>query len=208
MAVEIGPFTIWNEREAVPGNRALPVANALLFLPAGQRLGDSPAAALLFHRWAGYHDSPVQRALGTALAERGVPALSFGLRRRGLEGALLSVPDDDVADTSLALDWLFNAGYRDLYLVGEQIGALSAARFLAKKIDPRVRGLVLIRPLAHPRDWLAGALGTNRYDQLRQESGRAALFQASTLYLVDEPLTGPDGEPFPLVQYAGAILAW
>ena len=164
----VQPVAIWSDREQVFGERP-GVANGLLYLPGTHVLGEPGRAVLFAHRWGGYHYDPLPRALGPVLADRGVAMLSFGLRRRGLEGPLGAAPDDDVSDLKLALDYLASVGYRDVALAGEEVGALSVARYVRAHPDLRDAGVALIRPARdlHPPDGgLAGLRG------LRGNGGR------------------------------------
>ena len=65
----VQPLMIWSDREQAFGERP-GIANGLLYLPAGQTLGEPGRAVLLAHRWGGYHYDAFARALGPALAER------------------------------------------------------------------------------------------------------------------------------------------
>ena len=145
----VQPVAIWSDREQVFGERP-GVANGLLYLPGTHVLGEPGRAVLFAHRWGGYHYDPLPRALGPVLADRGVAMLSFGLRRRGLEGPLGAAPDDDVSDLKLALDYLASVGYRDVALAGEEVGALSVARYVRATPRPAGCGCCADPPGARP----------------------------------------------------------
>ena len=206
-AFRVQPVAIWSDRERAFGERP-GVANGLLYLPAGHALGEPGRAVLFAHKWGGYHYDPFPRVLGPVLAERGVALLSFGLRRRGLEGPFVTTPDDDVADVVLALDYLAGVGFRDVVLAGEEVGALSVCRYASAHPDLRVAGLALIRP-AHDlnkqmREWL----GPDGYTAVVADAVLALRLGVAHDHLIDLTFAGEDGRPVRVSQNADRWLAW
>ena len=200
--------SIWSDREANPTARLFPYANGLLYLPPGQSRGQGSPALLFVHRWGAYHYDPLPRTLGPAMAERGYGFLSLGMRRRGMEGQGVATPENDAADLKLAIDHLASLGFQDVILVGEEVGALSVARYTAKRPDLRVRGVALLRPARDLSDWLAAALGAERYREQLREAGRAVKFGAGASELIDITATGPDGTTMRILQPATLFLSW
>ena len=207
-AYNVQAITIWNSREAVPTARLFPIANGLLYLPRGQTRGHGGPAFLFAHRWAGYHSDPLPRELGPALAAQGYGFLSFALRRRGIEGQAVATPEDDSADLSLALDHMAALGFNDVFLVGEEVGALSVARFAAKCPDLRVKGVALVRPARDLSDWLSDAIGAAGYGERLEAAARALRYGAGLHEYVDLKATGPDGVTIKIFQPSNLFLAW
>ena len=207
-AHSVQAITIWNNREAVPTARLFPIANGLLYLPRGQKRGQGGPAFLFAHRWAGYHSDPLPRELGPALAAQGYGFLSFALRRRGIEGQAVATPEDDSADLGLALDHMATLGFTDVFLVGEEVGALSVARFAAKRPDLRIKGVALVRPARDLSDWLSDALGATGYRERLAAAARAGRYGAGHHEYVDLEPTGPDGVTTKIFQPSSLFLAW
>ena len=201
-------ITIWNSREVIPTARLFPIANGLLYLPRGQARGHGGPAFLFAHRWAGYHSDPLPRALGPALAAQGYGFLSFALRRRGLEGQAVASPEDDSADLGLALDHMATLGFTDVFLVGEEVGALSVARFAARRPDLRVKGVALVRPAHDLGAWLSEALGAARYQEHLEAAARALRYGAGLHEYIDLEPTGPDGVTMKIFQPSSLFLSW
>ena len=138
--------------------------------------------------------------MGPALAAQGYGFLSFALRRRGLEGQAVASPEDDSADLGLALDHMATLGFTDVFLVGEEAGALSVARFAAKRPDLRVKGVALVRPARDLSDWLLEALGAERYQEHLEAAARALRYGAGLHEYIDLEPTGPDGVTMKIFQ--------
>ena len=92
---------VWTD--ATPGGFN-PMPHSLLWLPDDFRIGHPASAVVYLHDWGGYADNPVAAALGPQLADDGFVVLSLCLRRRGMEGQLNALADDDMRDIKLALD--------------------------------------------------------------------------------------------------------
>ena len=203
----VQPVAIWNDREQRFGERP-GVANGLLYLPAGHALGEPGRAVLFAHKWGGYHYDAFPRALGPALAVRGVALLSFGLRRRGLEGPFATTPDDDVADLKVALDYLAGVGFRDVVLAGEQVGALSVCRYAAAQPDLRVAGVALIRPSHDLNQQMQDWLGPHDYAAVLADAVLALRLGAAHDHLIDGTFVDEDGCSVRVSQNADRWLAW
>lgn len=206
-AFRVQPLMIWSDRERAFGERP-GMANGLLYLPAGHMLGEPGRAVLFAHRWGGYHYDAFPRALGPALAERGVALLSFALRRRGLEGPFAATPDDDVTDLKLALDYLASVGFRDVVLAGEGVGALSVCRYAAAHPDIRVVGLALIRPTDDLNQRMQAWLGPDEYSAVLADAVLALRLGVAHEHLIDTTFVGEDSRPVRVSQNADRWLAW
>ena len=203
----VQPLMIWSDREQAFGERP-GIANGLLYLPAGQTLGEPGRAVLFAHKWGGYHYDAFARALGPALAERGVALLSFALRRRGLEGPFVTTPDDDVADIKVALDYLAGVGFRDVVLAGEEVGALSVCRYAAARPDLRVAGVALIRPAHDLSRQMQEWLGPDGYTAVLADAVLALRLGTAHDHLIDATFADEDGRPVRVSQNADRWMAW
>ncbi len=194
---------VWVDREPGPGGFN-PMASSLLWLPGTHRIGDPTPAFVFVHRWGGYPYDELARQLGPALSDSGFVVLSVCLARRGMEGQLMAVPDNDVRDIKLAVDFLHTHGCRSIYLAGEEVGAMSALRFQAGSRDPRIKGVALIEPVGDLADWLRVSVGDATYTDAVKRAGVAARQGAGMDTRVD---LLPEGGPR-VTQNAGAFLAW
>ncbi|MAF83161.1 MAG: hypothetical protein CL797_03570 [Chromatiales bacterium] len=177
---------------------------SMLWLPDDHDLGQPAPAFIFAHGWGGYPHDTLPRQLGTELTAQGYGFLSLCLRRRGMEGQLTSVPDNDLRDIKLAIDYLKVNGFTEIFLLGEQVGALSVLRYMAKHKDIRVRGVSLIDPVNDLHAWLSQAIGQETYADALQRAGIAARQGAGMDFRIDLfPADGPA-----VTQQAGAFLAW
>ncbi|GIW08721.1 MAG: hypothetical protein KatS3mg060_3526 [Dehalococcoidia bacterium] len=198
---------VWNEKEPGPaGLAAMPPS--LLWLPDDYRLGQAGGAVLFAHRWGGYPYDPPAPVLGHRLAGRGYAVLSLGLRRRGAEGQLTTLPDDDLRDVKLGVDYLASCGFDQIVLVGHEAGALSVTRYQAKTRDLRVSGVAVVDPLPDLANWLRQAVGPAVYDRQVRHATVAARQGSGLDDRADLTAIAPDGRPFLIDQYASAFLAW
>ena len=55
-----------------------------------------------------------------------------------------NLDDETSYDIKLAVDYLKTNGFSEIFLLGEEVGAWSALRYMAKHKDMRVRGIALI----------------------------------------------------------------
>lgn len=177
---------------------------SLLWLPDLARIGQPLPAFVFLHRWGGYPHDPTAQQLGPALADRGYAFLSLCLRRRGMEGQLTAMPDDDQRDVQVAVDYLHTNGWTDIFLLGDEVGALSAARFANRHKDPRVKGLTLLNPVPDPAAWLSQAVGSAEYAAAIRAAGVATRQGAGMDYRID---LLPDQGPA-VTQQASAFLSW
>jgi alpha-beta hydrolase superfamily lysophospholipase len=180
------------------------MATSLLWLPDNAELGQPLPACIYLHRWGGYPHDAMAQTLGPQLAERGYGFLSLCLRRRGMEGQLSAMPDDDLRDIQVAVDFLYTNGWTDTFLLGEETGALSAARYTTLHKDMRVKGTVLLNPEPEPATWLSGAVGADAYQAAVREAGVAARQGAGMDYRIE--LSSVNG--LRVTQQAGAFLGW
>jgi len=194
---------IWTDPE--PGSGGFnPMDPSMLWLPNSHRPGQPAPAFVFAHRWGGYPHESLPRQLGAELADRGFGFLSLCLRRRGMEGQLMSMPDNDLYDIKLAVDYLKTNGFSEIFLLGEEVGAWSALRYMAKHRDMRVRGITLIDPVPDLPDWLSETVGSEIYTDALRQAGVAARQGAGMDFRIDLfPGNGPT-----VTQQAAVFLAW
>lgn len=194
---------VWTDPEAGPGGFN-PMATSLLWQPDDHDIGQPKPAFVFAHRWGGYPHDPLPKFLGPRLADQGFTFLSLCLRRRGMEGQLMALPDNDLRDLKLAIDYLHTNGCKGIFLLGEEVGALSALRYQAKHKDGRVKGVALVDPVDDLDVVLREAVGAEAYGKAMQEAGVAARQGAAMDYRID---LFPDRGPAVTMQ-AGAFLGW
>jgi pimeloyl-ACP methyl ester carboxylesterase len=183
--------------------------DSLLYLPEGSG-PDVPRPGVLFvHGWSRYPYDEVPRALGPRLASHGVAVLSLAMRRRGGEGQIAALPDDDLVDIATGLDALGHFGVNEVVLVGEDVGATSVARYVAATGDARVIAIALTEPIDDPPAWLAQRVPAERLAEQMDEARQAAYEMKSDFMRVDLDVPLGDGRP-PLwiMQPPPQFLAW
>jgi alpha-beta hydrolase superfamily lysophospholipase len=193
---------IWVNPEAGPGGFN-PMEASMLWLPDDHRTGHPAPAFVFVPGWDGYPHDPVPSVLGPELADEGFGFLSICLRRRGV-GQLMSMPDDDLRDIKLAVDYLQTNGFSKIFLLGEGVGGNSVIRYQAKHRDGRVAGVSWLNPIDDPADWLGNAVGAEAYGAEVRMAGLAARQGAAMTHRVD---LLPPGVPA-ITQYAGPFLSW
>jgi alpha-beta hydrolase superfamily lysophospholipase len=196
-------INVWTDAEGGAGG-FVPMTESLLWLPEDFRPGHPTPGFVFLHRWGGYPYDAAALSLGPALADRGYAFLSLCLRRRGMEGQLNALPDDDLRDIKLAVDFLHTQGCRKVFLVGQELGGYSALRYLAKHRDRRIAGSAWLDPVAAPAEWLKQSVGDEVYGKALADAGLAARQGAAMDVRIDLlPDVGPS-----VTQYAMAFLAW
>ncbi|MGB7444410.1 MAG: alpha/beta hydrolase [Coleofasciculaceae cyanobacterium] len=145
-----------------------PLPCSIIFQPLEQER--QKPAVIYLHGWNGYPYSLQACFLGSALASQGYLFLSLGMHRRGVEGQMRSIPEDDIEDLTRGVEYLNSHGCSEIIIVGEGIGALTALRYQCKKQDNRVKGIVLSHPLPDLTTWLENTIGEDRYQALEQKS--------------------------------------
>ena len=151
-----------------PYTKRLP-CSILFQTPIPEQAKPKPAVIYL-PGWNGYPYSLPAYCLGSALASQGYFFLSLGMHRRGVEGQMRAIPDGDIEDVNRGVEYLSSHGCSEIIIIGEEIGALSAVRYQYKQQDNRVKGIVLIHPLADLANWLENTIGEDRYQALEQKS--------------------------------------
>jgi pimeloyl-ACP methyl ester carboxylesterase len=194
---------VWTDKEAGPGGFN-PMAASMLWLPEGHQVGHPAPAFVYVHRWGGYPYDAVPVTLGPQLAAQGYGFLSLSLRRRGMEGQLAALPDNDLYDIKLALDYLHTNGFKQLYLIGEEIGCISVLNYMAEHRDGRVAGISLLAPVEAPADWLRTVVGDEAYQEQIRYAGVSARQGAGMDVRID---LLPDEGPA-VTQNALAFLSW
>ena len=200
---QLSLVNIWTDPE--PGSGGFnPMASSMLWLPKGLQPGHAVPAFIYVHRWGGYPYDPMPSSIGPLLAAQGCLLLSLCLRRRGMEGQLMAVPDNDHRDIKLAIDYLHTNGYGPVHLVGEEIGAISALNYMKVHKDSRVKGLTLLDPVAEPSSWLRGAMGEEDYLERIGFAGIAARQGAG----MDTRIDIFAAERPSITQQAAPFLSW
>lgn len=194
---------VWTDPEPGAGGFN-PMAHSLFWWPEGQRPGDTTPGVVFVHRWGGYPYDELPVELGPSVAGAGLPFLSLCLRRRGMEGQLLALPDNDQRDIKLAIDYLQTNGCDRIILIAEEVGCISVLSYLAATADRRVAGVVLVDPVAEPSALLSAAVGKDDYAAAVLLAGTATRQGAGMDVRIDLlPDIGPQ-----VTQNAGAFLAW
>jgi alpha-beta hydrolase superfamily lysophospholipase len=165
-------------------------------------------AILYLHGWNGYPYNSRSRDLGPALADCGFTVLSLGLRRRGVEGQMRSLPTDDLDDIALIVAYLSELGWADFLLLGEGIGALSAARYPVERSDARIRGIVLLHPFPDLAPWLEQTIGRDRYEAISRQTGSDVVTGADGEVWIDLTVEDSTGEPLSIYQRHSCWQAW
>lgn len=198
-------INVWTDAE--PGPAAFsPMPASMLWSPPEYVRGAAHPAIVFLHRWGGYPYDPVPVALAPALTAAGFVVLSLCLRRRGMEGQLACMPEDDHRDIKLALDYLHVNGCGSVFLVGEQVGGSGALDYMATHRDSRVRGIAWLDPVEDLPDWLRRQVGDESYNAALRAAGIAARQGAGMDMRID--LFPPDGLPIaqqslPFLNYWG-----
>ena len=196
-------INVWTD--AGPGSGGFnPMASSMLWLPDGHHLGHPAPAFIFIHQWGGYPYDPLPTALGPELADKGFGFLSLCLRRRGMEGQLAAMPDQDLQDIKLATDYLHTNGFNKVFLMGESIGGLNALMYTARQRDMRVAGVCWMNPMPGPADWLSSAVGEDIYNAAVGSAGIAARQGAGMDTRID---LFPHNAPA-VTQNALAFLSW
>ncbi len=196
-------INVWTDAEPGPGG-FVPMTDSLLWLPADFHAGHAAPACVFLHRWGGYPYDPEAISLGPRLADQGFGFLSLCLRRRGMEGQLNAMPDDDMRDIKLAVDYLYAQGCRKIFLIGQELGGFSALRYQSKHRDRRVAGLIWLDAVDEPSALLRRAVDEADYHQAITDASIAARQGAAMDVRID---LFPDNGPA-VTQQSLAFLSW
>ena len=123
-------------------------------------------AIIYLHDWNKYPYTASICFLGKGLANQGYVFVSLGIYRRGVEGQMMAIPDDDIDDISRGIQYLKANGCHNIILVGEGIGALSVLKYQLTKDNNDIKGIVLIRPWPNLDDWLKNKIGQKKYNDI------------------------------------------
>lgn len=181
------------------------MTSSLLWLPDDYSPGWPIPAFVFAHRWGGYPYDELARSLGPVIAERGFAFLSVCLRRRGMEGQVNAIPDNDVRDLKLAIDYLYTNGCSNVYLVGDELGCSSIIRYQATAQDHRVSGMALVDPVGDPAAYLRVGVGDDAYAAAADRAGIAVRQRAGMDVRID---LLPDRAGATVTQYAPMFLSW
>jgi alpha-beta hydrolase superfamily lysophospholipase len=196
-------INVWTDPELGAGG-FVPMTDSLLWLPGDFASGHAAPAFVFLHRWGGYPHDAEALELGPRLADKGFVFLSLCLRRRGMEGQLNAMPDDDLRDIKLAVDFLHTQGCRKVFLIGQELGGYSALRYQSKHRDRRVSGLLWLDAVDEPSAWLRESVGDVAYQKALTDAGIAARQGAAMDVRID---LFPDDGPA-VTQQSLAFLSW
>ncbi|MEJ2139051.1 MAG: alpha/beta hydrolase [Gammaproteobacteria bacterium] len=194
---------VWADPQPGPGGFN-PMPASMLWLPDGHQVGYPAPAFIYSMRWGGYPYDPLPASLGPQLADRGYAMLSVCFRRRGMEGQLSALPDNDLTDLKLAIDYLSCNGFVKIFLVGEELGGNSIVRYMAKHKDSRVSGLAWFNPVSSPADWLREKVGADKYAATAEYAAIAARQGAG----MDVRIDLVADKDFAIAQNALPFLSW
>jgi dienelactone hydrolase len=199
---------VWTERD--PGSPAsTAMIDSILFLPEGAAPDVPRPGVVIVPGWARYPYDPLARRLGPLLACHGIAVLSLGLRRRGGEGQLASPsPDSDLSDIKVGLDALAQHGVHASVLVGQDVGSLSAARYVARSGDNRVAAVALVDPIADLHAWLVARVGPTAVERWTRLASQASYENKSDLIRIDVDVPVEGRPPLWIFQTASAFLSW
>ena len=180
---------------------------SILFKPPSPVPEKHKPAVIYLHGWNGYPYSVQANSLGSSLTAQGYLFLSLGMQRRGVEGQMRAIPDDDIVDINCGVEYLSSRGCSEIIIIGEEIGVLTALRYQCKKQDNRVKGLVLIHPLPDLANWLKDNIGEDKYQALEQKSENEVLQGAEGEKWVDLTVKNNDKELL-IYQSFDSWLSW
>ena len=86
-------------------------------------------AIIYLHDWNKYPYTASICSLGKELANQGYVFISLGIYRRGVEGQMRAIPDNDVDDIDRGIQYLKGNGCHNIILMGEGIGALGVLKY-------------------------------------------------------------------------------
>ena len=194
---------IWTDPET-EGGGFNPMAASLLWLPENFSPGWPTPGFVFIHPWGAYPYAGMAQLLGPALAARGFAFLSTFMRRRGMEGQMTSIPDHDLRDIKLSVDYLHTTGCANIFLIGLELGALSALRYLARTSDRRVSGVAMINPVDDTDALLRERIGEKAYNAAVRRAAVATRQGAGAEVRIDLlPTGGPR-----ITQRAANFLSW
>ena len=127
-------------------------------------------AIIYLHDWNKYPYTASICSLGKELANQGYVFISLGIYRRGVEGQMMAIPDNDVDDIDRGIQYLKGNGCHNIILMGEGIGALGVLKYQLTKEDNDIKGIVLIRPFHSLNNWLKNKIGETRYEAILEKS--------------------------------------
>ena len=189
-----------------PYTKRLPCS--ILLQPATPEPTKQKPAIIYLPSWNHYPYSQQAYSLGSALANQGYLFLSLGMNRRGVEGQMRATPDDDIEDVNRGVEYLSSHECREIIIIGEEIGALTAVRYQCKQQDNRVKGIVLIHPLPDLANWLKNTIGEDRYQALEQKSESEVIEGSEGEKWVDLTVNNPDYQELLIYQSFDSYLAW
>lgn len=189
-----------------PYTKRLPCS--ILFQPPAPKPEKQKPAVIYLPGWNHYPYSQAAYCLGSALANQGYLFLSLGMHRRGVEGQMRAMPDDDLEDVNRGVEYLSSHGCSEIIIIGEEIGALTAVRSQCKQRDNRIKGIVLIQPLPDLANWLENTIGEDRYQALEQKSEGEVIEGSEGETWVDLTVNHPERQELLIYQSFDAWLAW
>ncbi|KST68926.1 alpha/beta hydrolase [Mastigocoleus testarum] len=181
---------------------------SILFQPTCPTQGSQKPAIIYLHSWNSYPYSQKAYLLGSALANQGYTFLSLGMHRRGVEGQMRAIPDDDIEDIKRGVEYLSSHGCSEIIIIGEEIGALTGIRYQCKTQDVCIKGIVLIYPLPDLANWLENTIGEDRYKALEQQSEREIIKGSEEEKWVDLTVNSPNGKELLIYQSFDSWVSW
>lgn len=184
------------------------MVDSLLWMPQDTAPEVTRPGVVIVHGWGRYPYDTLARQLAPRLAEAGVVVLALAMRRRGGEGQLTALPDDDLRDIKLGLDALAQRGVHSAVLVGQDVGALSVARYAAQTGDNRVAGIALVDRIDDLHALLVDAVGAEQVRAWTELAQQTSYEFKSHLVRIDADIPLPGRPPLYIFQPAEKFLAW
>ncbi len=182
--------------------------DSLLWTPTATAPEVPRPGVVFVHGWGRYPYDTLVRELAPRLAAAGIVVLALGMRRRGGEGQFASVPDNDLRDIKVGLDALTQHGVQSAVLVGQDVGALSVARYAAQAGDNRVAGIALVDRIDDLNAFLVDAVGAEQVREWTELARQTNYEFKSDLIRIDADIPLPGRPPLWIFQPAAQFLAW
>ncbi|MEM8778318.1 MAG: DUF1749 domain-containing protein [Cyanobacteria bacterium P01_G01_bin.49] len=179
---------------------------SIIFQPTN--LSSQKVAIIYLHDWNKYSYTASGCYLGQELAKQGYLFLSLGMRRRGVEGQMRAIPDDDIDDIRQGIDYLKAQGCQNIILMGEGIGGLNAIRYYSKEEDNDLQGIILIRPFPNLDSWLKSQIGKGRYQAILNQSSPELIEGSEKELWVDLTIQYSQKESLLIYQSFDTWLSW
>ncbi len=107
---------------------------------------------IFIHGYGGDFYSGINAFLPEAMAKRGFVSLSVNMRDHG-RGPKISIFDDCIKDIESAVLFSIKSGAKEIFLIGESMGANKVLFFAARKTYDQIKGLILIASPGNLFEW-------------------------------------------------------